>query len=548
MNKIIISYLQKSFIITMLAGLVGCSEKLDLSMALKSLNSSTTPAPVSSINNGVNIMDLGISGHVIPGVYNTNYTKPNLASLQFLRSRGNKVIRIPFLWERLQPTLGGALNTAYLGYIIDVLKDANTANVKIILDMHNYGRYSSGGVTYLMGKSDGPTINQYKDVWSKLVTAINAEPMAAASVFAYDIMNEPYSLPDTRNTIPDVGATPMFTFSSTVENWVASSGETVSRSASYNGSLSVSKVLAATGVGVPAFVGTQNLFMATALSSAAGSVIRIKGHLPANVQGTFPRIRLATLVNWSITNHAAIAVNKGEDFEIYYTLTPSQWSTVNGLKLELIINNSDGVGPHQFFIDDISQGTPITGKSPSVIWEEYSQGAVDAIRTVGDNKTIMVEGYDFASARTWSTNHPVKWITDSADNIIYSAHNYMDSDSSGTYVNNFATEISNAAADGYSSVSERSIDRVKNYTDWLDAQGAKGYIGEVGWPNSAMSADSAQWDIVGEDVLTFLDSKNVGYTFWSTGSWLQPTTNQLNIYDLGTSTPLSQSIILESHL
>ena len=34
---------------------------------------------------------------------------------------------------------------------------------------------------------------------------------------------------------------------------------------------------------------------------------------------------------------------------------------------------------------------------------------------------------------------------------------------------------------------------LKGFTDWLTANGAKGYIGEVGWPSGA---DAAQWQLV----------------------------------------------------
>lgn len=144
---------------------------------------------------GINIMDMGIAGHVVPGVYNTNYTRPTLASLQALKERGLDVVRLPFLWERVQHTLGGPLDSAYMGLVIQVLKDCKTVGLKAILDMHNYARYRRDNVVRVFGNADGPTKTEYGDAWSKIATAVKAETDAYDAVYAYDIMNEPYGLP-----------------------------------------------------------------------------------------------------------------------------------------------------------------------------------------------------------------------------------------------------------------------------------------------------------------------------------------------------------------
>lgn len=530
-------------LLTVFVMTVGCK---NINLKMLTFENDSAPTATDTKMIGMNIMDLGTAGHVVPGVYNTNYTKPSLSSLQFLKSRGHNVVRIPFLWERVQPTLGGALNTAYLGYIIDVLRNANTAGLKVILDMHNYGRYEASGVITVFGSDTGPTMNQYKDVWTKIVNAINADTQAAAAVYAYDIMNEPHDFPDTRGTIDPLTASPIATFSTDTETWdkLWDANAVLSRSTRNGGALQVDTTTAATSFIAVGSV-RQNF---TTFSSAAGSTIRIRGQIPATTQGDYPRIRMGFWHPWTVEYLNPVVVTKGQDFELFFTPTPTQWAAATGIAVEMLLNNPDGSGPYRYFIDDISQGTTIVGKSPAKIWEEYSQAAVDAIRATGDSKYIMIEGYDYSSAYYWATNHPTKWISDSANKIIYSAHSYMDLDRSGTYTRTFAAEVTDATNGGYASVSARSIAYVKNFTDWVEAQGVKGQIGEIGWPNSATDADFASWDVVGNDVLTFLDSKNIEYTFWATGSWLGPTTNNLNVYDLTNTTPLSQAVIIEDHL
>lgn len=167
---------------------------------------SPSPSPVPTVPpssgtaqkffRGINVMDLGIADNAVPGIYGTNYTKPSYAAMKALKDRGLTVLRMPFKWERVQRQLGGALDTAYLNLILEMLRDADTAQIKIILDMHNYGRYKIGGVTQtVFGQSNGPTLEQYADVWRRLTQAIRSDAKAYRAVYAYDIMNEPYSFP-----------------------------------------------------------------------------------------------------------------------------------------------------------------------------------------------------------------------------------------------------------------------------------------------------------------------------------------------------------------
>ncbi len=163
----------------------------------------TTAAVATPFLRGINIMDMGISKEVIPGVYNTNYTRPTLQSLKALKERGMQVVRLPFLWERVQPTLGGALDSAYMGHIIQMLKDTKTAGLVAILDMHNYARYMRDGVWHRFGESTGPTKVQYADAWKKIAAAVKANADAYSALYAYDIMNEPYDLPTNTGINPE---------------------------------------------------------------------------------------------------------------------------------------------------------------------------------------------------------------------------------------------------------------------------------------------------------------------------------------------------------
>lgn len=530
----------------LILGLSGCS----FGVTARLLGGSSQLPSTASLTylRGINIMDLGISGTVIPGVYGTNYTKPSLTALQSLKARGLNVVRIPFLWERMQPTLGGALDPAYLSYLIQVLKDANTAGLKVIVDMHNYAGYNISGTIHRFNSETGPTTSQYADAWSKISAAIQAEPLAAAAVYSYDIMNEPANIYDSRSTIPTSGAFVVSDFATTDEGWLPrdNSDTVVAYDTRNSGSLKVTMTTASTGTRILGAV-LNNGVQQTAIGN--GATFRVRGYVPTSTPGDNARVRIFMYDSgYAPQAGTAFTITKGETFEFHYTPAASTFPGNVQVGVELILDNTPGATPLVFYIDDVVQGTPITGVSPQAAWETYSQAAVTAIRALNDKTLISVQGYAYSSAKDWATNHPTKWITDSANNHMYDAHLYFDDDGSGNYSNSFATETTNATGQGYASVSARTVARVKVFTDWVTAQNTKGFVGEYGWPNSDLSADATSWNQVGDDLLTHLDSVNMGATMWATGSWLSPTDNKLNTYVLSTFQALSQSTILENHL
>ena len=47
---------------------------------------------------------------MLPGTYNTNYTYPTGAEVDYFMSKGMNTFRIPFRWERLQQSAGAAFD------------------------------------------------------------------------------------------------------------------------------------------------------------------------------------------------------------------------------------------------------------------------------------------------------------------------------------------------------------------------------------------------------------------------------------------------------
>jgi endoglucanase len=144
-----------------------------------------------SSNYGVNLAGLDFGPNVIPGIAGSNFFVPNAAELDYYNSKGLSLIRLPFLWERAQPTLGGNLDETYMGYIDGIVAAASDRNMSIILDMHNYARYPQAGK--VIGTTGGPTLDNFKDVWSKIALRYKDQ----TAVWGFDLMNEPHNLGST---------------------------------------------------------------------------------------------------------------------------------------------------------------------------------------------------------------------------------------------------------------------------------------------------------------------------------------------------------------
>ncbi|RMH59801.1 MAG: hypothetical protein D6678_07275 [Zetaproteobacteria bacterium] len=126
---------------------------------------------------GVNLAGGEFAPNVIPGVYGVDYIYPNATELDYYRSKGFTYLRLPILWERLQPALLGPLSTAELARIDAVVSEVRTRGMKLIIELHNFARYRGVIVT-------GP---QLADVWGKLAAHYANE----SAIYGYDLMNEP---------------------------------------------------------------------------------------------------------------------------------------------------------------------------------------------------------------------------------------------------------------------------------------------------------------------------------------------------------------------
>ena len=131
------------------------------------------------------------------GAYGSTYSYPSEATYAYLAARGIAYVRLAFRWERIQPTLGGPLDTVELERLTSSVKSAGRAGVGVILDCHNYGVYfaASGreGTRLNLGSRSLP-IADLVDLWRRVSVAFRAEP----AVIGYGLMNEPVGVTSAR--------------------------------------------------------------------------------------------------------------------------------------------------------------------------------------------------------------------------------------------------------------------------------------------------------------------------------------------------------------
>ena len=121
-----------------------------------------------------------------PGTVNQAYFVEPKESFSYLKSRGITSIRLPFRWERLQPTVNGPLSESYLAEIRQMLDAAAKNDIQVILNIHNFGKYITPNGSLQVGSRELPA-GALADVWLKLSDEFKDHPATAA----YGLMNEP---------------------------------------------------------------------------------------------------------------------------------------------------------------------------------------------------------------------------------------------------------------------------------------------------------------------------------------------------------------------
>lgn len=173
---------------------------------------------------------------------------------------------------------------------------------------------------------------------------------------------------------------------------------------------------------------------------------------------------------------------------------------------------------------------------PTEQWVNAANAAIAAIRATGASNLILVPGNAWTGAHSWTQN----WygtansvamlnIRDPGNNFAFEVHQYFDSNSSGS------SETCASATAGAA--------QLGSFTQWLRANGKKGFLGEFAVGNSATCLTAL------EGVLSYLDANAdvyLGWTWWAAGPWWGNAWTSLEPLSGGADKP--QMDVLERHL
>ncbi len=142
---------------------------------------STTPsAPVQLV--GVSLSGAAFGSSALPGTHGTNYIYPAESYYKKYAEQGLKLVRLPFLWERIQPQLDTELDAAQLALLTQSLDYAQKYGVKVVLDMHNYYRYYKQPIG-----SETVPVQSFANTWKRIAEKLGTHP----ALSGYGLMNEP---------------------------------------------------------------------------------------------------------------------------------------------------------------------------------------------------------------------------------------------------------------------------------------------------------------------------------------------------------------------
>ncbi|MEO8151577.1 MAG: glycoside hydrolase family 5 protein [Rhizobacter sp.] len=148
---------------------------------------------------GVNLSGAEFTASTLPGRYGFQYIYPSVSSVDYFKAKGMNLVRLPFLWERLQPTLNGSFDAAELTRLKDFVAGTTAKGVSVLIDPHNFARYRS----QVIGSTAVP-YSAFGDFWSRLAAEFKGNPRVL-----FGVMNEPFSMP--------------------TETWVAAANEAINR-------------------------------------------------------------------------------------------------------------------------------------------------------------------------------------------------------------------------------------------------------------------------------------------------------------------------------
>ena len=133
---------------------------------------------------GINLAGAEFNSGKRPGTLYKDYTYPAATDYSYFAGQGMNIVRLPFLWERLQPQPSGELDAAQLALLKKAVAQAKAQGQHLVLDLHNYAKYDGARLG-----SEGTPPALLADLWRRL-----AEVFKDDDAVIFGLMNEPNAI------------------------------------------------------------------------------------------------------------------------------------------------------------------------------------------------------------------------------------------------------------------------------------------------------------------------------------------------------------------
>lgn len=132
------------------------------------------------------VLNLAQCSHGKEGI---DYSFPKTSDVDYFYSKNMNTFRMGFQWERMQPTLMGEFDQTYFNKLDAVVKYANSKNMNVFLNPHNFARYKLNGIEQLVGSALVPNA-AFADFWKRLSLKYKDNPLVM-----FSLVNEPHDMP-----------------------------------------------------------------------------------------------------------------------------------------------------------------------------------------------------------------------------------------------------------------------------------------------------------------------------------------------------------------
>jgi Cellulase (glycosyl hydrolase family 5)/Chitobiase/beta-hexosaminidase C-terminal domain len=485
-------------------------------------------------------------GSAVPGTQGQDYFQPTAQNFVDIKGVKENLVRLPFQWERMQPTLNGPLDPVYKSYIDTAIANAAANGVSVILDAHNFGRryvlWAGGFTTSTAMWTGGRLVGSILSVSNFNSVAAGSVTNPVSPAISY-IWTSSLTVNSQNGQLwnaawlqffkTDANNFLFFTFHPTNNFWefvkrvngndtiIATGPLTVTlgvpltcvidvgQSSAGNVSLTVNSTLITTQAIPSGFTNGQIGLFVNGVSASldlSANILNINGDTSSGTSNT-----------------GTFAIDDGGP--LTHTHFANFWSAMS-----TAYKNNATVLAYDIMNEWHDMTVPLTSSTynSTATSTVANQAATDTIRATGDTKYIIWEwdsysnlhrgpGVTLANAGLFGPN-PTKWWTDSLNKVVLSGHYYFDGDHSGSYTLPFTnTDLT------------RINGEMSPTLTWCQNNNVPFLLGETGVPPN----DTNYVNCMSAALSLLASFPNVWVSFWAMGNFyssataIVPTANTL---------------------